>query len=283
MDTDADSDSGDDTETGPSEDTEPVAAGCDRAGQQAVVESFLNALAVGDPSGMPLASDVVFNVNDDVSTLAAGQGIFAEGTAADFHRSLIDEQKCASFTEVICASWSHQYVLGVLLELTDNEISRIYVVETDDGDWAFGADGYLDRSPTESWDEHPEGDRIPRDDLDNGARAYFDYWGDKEVAVPWGDPCARLEGGSFGAFDSALSDTWTTDGQWGSCSGGIPDQGFALSVTESFVDVNYGMVVLLLNLGGADSHMFYFVKDDSLLPRTGYDFGMRYVHTLTEQ
>ena len=190
---------------------------------------------------------------------------------------------CRTFTEIICASWAHQFVLGVTLSVTDGEISKIYVVETDEGDWAFGADGYLDRSPGEDWARHPADALISREDLDSGARAYFEYWGDKNVKVPWGDPCARLEGGSMGAFDSPLADAWTENGQWGSCSGGIPDQSFAPSPRESIIDQDYGMVVLLLNLGGTDSHLFYFLSDESLASRTGFDYGMRYVHTLTQQ
>jgi hypothetical protein len=53
---------------------------------------------------------------------------------------------------------------------------------------------------------------------------------------------------------------------------GVPDQGFAPQPRDHLVDVDYGMVVLLLNLGGADSHLFRIL-----------DTGIRYVHTLTVQ
>jgi len=260
-----------------------TAVGCDRAGLEAAADSYLAALTAGDPALMPLSASVEYVVNDDAATLAAGQGLFQWESAPDFHRHLVDVEQCRTFSEIICASWSHQYVLGVALTITDDAISQIYVVETDDGDWLFGADGYLDRSPGEDWSLISEGERLTREQLDSGARAYFAYWGDANVEVPWGDPCARLEGGSFGAFDTPLADAYTEDNQWGSCSVGIPHDGFAPQPRESIIDPDYGMVVLLLNLGGADSHLFRFVRDDSLSSRTGYDYGMVYVHTLTEQ
>ncbi len=261
----------------------PGTVGCDRGGLEAAVDSYLAALRAGDPSLMPLSDSIEYVVNDDAAPLAAGEGLFQWAAEPDFHRNLLDVEACRTFTEIICATWSHQYVLGVALTVTGSEISEIYVVETDEGDWAFGADNYLSRSQQEDWSLIPEGERPTREELDSGARAYFAYWGDKSVDVPWGDPCARMEGGSFGAFELPLRDEWTEDQQWGSCSIGIPDQGFAPQPRESIIDPDHGMIVLLLNLGGEDSHLFRFEKDASLSPRTGFDHGMVYVHTLTEQ
>jgi len=65
---------------------------------------------------------------------------------------------------------------------------------------------------------------------------------------------------------------YTGDFPNSSCDVGIPDQGFAPQPYDHLVDVDYGMVVLLLNLGGADSHLFRIL-----------DTGIRYVHTLTVQ
>ena len=51
---------------------------------------------------------------------------------------------------------------------------------------------------------------------------------------------------------------------------GIPDQSFAPAPYDDLTDVDYGMTVVLLNLGGADSHLFHVLQT-----------GIRYVHTLT--
>lgn len=255
--------------------------GCDRAGLEAAAESYVAALTAGDPAVMQTSASVEYVVNDQDARLAAGEGLFQYAQAPDFHRNLLDTEQCRTFTEVLCASWSHPYVLGVALTITDSAISKVYVVETDDGDWLFDASKYLTRSEGEDWSVVT--DRLTREELDSGAKAYFAFWGDKNTKVPWGDPCARLEGGSFGAFETPLADTFTTDNLWGSCSVGIPDQGFAPQPRESIIDPDIGAVVLLLNLGGTDSHLFRMLRDESLTARTGFNYGMVYVHTLTQQ
>ncbi|MBN1759816.1 MAG: carboxypeptidase regulatory-like domain-containing protein [Chitinispirillaceae bacterium] len=257
--------------------------GCSREGLECAVARYLDALKAGNPGTMPLAPDAQYIVNDRTATLAAGEGLFAAGLPVDFYRSMIDLDSCATFTEVICASAPHQYVLGVRLDVDDSLITKIYTVETDEGDWLFDADNYLTVSRRENWGLVPEAERLTREQLDLGARAYFEFWGDKDFKVPWGDPCARLEGG-MGGYDGKLRDEYaggTT--HWGSCSVGVPEDDMTLRIKESLVDRDYGMVVLFLNLGGTDSHLYRIIKDESLLPRTGFDYGIRYVHTLTEQ
>jgi hypothetical protein len=237
----------------------PVALGCDRIGLEATVDSYLGALRAADPSWMPLSSSVVYMVNEASETLAAGVGLFENPVTIDFHRNLIDVTRCASFTEVIAASNDPQYVLGVKLEVADGQITAIEVVATWEGHWGFDADAYLQYSTGEDWSLVPEGERLPYDELAQVGYLYFEYWADKTVEVPWGVPCARLEGGMY-----------TGDFANSSCDVGIPDQGFAPQPREHLVDVDFGMSVVLLNLGGSDSHLFRVLTT-----------GIRYVHTLT--
>jgi hypothetical protein len=65
---------------------------------------------------------------------------------------------------------------------------------TDDGDWAFNATGHLAWTKQEKWDRIPEGKRDSRDVIKAAGDAYLDSWGDGNVKVPYGTPCARLEG-----------------------------------------------------------------------------------------
>ena len=48
-------------------------------------------------------------------------------------------------------------------------------------DWLFDADAYLQHSPSEDWSEIPENERLTRTELDSGARAYFEFWGNKDT------------------------------------------------------------------------------------------------------
>ena len=233
--------------------------GCDRAGLTAAVDGYLAALQAGDPSSLPLAASATYTVNEASETLAAGAGLFESAMTIDFHRSLIDVTRCGSFTEIIAATNDPQYVLGTKLMVADGEISEIEVVATWEGHWGFDADAYLQYSSGEDWSIVPEGERLPYDELAEVGYLYFEYWADRTVVVPWGVPCARLEGGMY-----------TGDFANSSCDVGIPDEGFAPQPREHLVDVDYGMSVVLLNLGGADSHLFRQLNT-----------GIRYVHTLT--
>jgi hypothetical protein len=223
------------------------------------VNSYLAALEAGSYSALPLSASAKYIEND--KTVALGQGLWSTALHPVFHRNLLDVDSCASFTEIIITDASHPYVLGVRLKVSGAQISEIYAVVTDQGDWQFNAANYLKYSQAEDWSLVPADQRLTRQQLHDAGYAYFAYWADKSVAVPWGMPCARLEGGAY-----------TGDGPNSSCNVGIPDQSVAPQPREYLVDVDYGQVVLFLNLGGTDSHLFRVLKS-----------GIRYVHTLTVQ
>lgn len=255
------SDSGNSTATGGSAaaSTSNGSIGCDRTGLEAAVDAYLSAIQAGSYTSLPLTSSAKYVENDQATSF--GQGIWATALKPDFHRNLLDVEACASFTEIIITDASHPYVLGVRLKITGSEISEVYAIVTDEGDWLFNAANYLKYSEAEDWSEVPTDQRLTRQELKDAGYAYFAYWGDKTVQVPWGTPCARLEGGAY-----------TGGGANSSCNVGIPDQGFAPQPREFLADPETGQVVLFLNLGGTDSHLFRVLQT-----------GIRYVHTLTVQ
>ena len=165
---------------------------------------------------------------------------------------------------------SHDYVNGVRLDVSDGLISAISVISTDADDWGFDGDSYLNYSRQEveggGWDEVPPAERYGYDELIAAGEAYFAYWGDKTVTVPWGVPCARLEGGMYTGYRAGAD-----------CSVGIPDQSFAPRPNDSLADVERGMSVIFLNLPGPDSHLFRVQKTYPNMESPG----IRYVHTLT--
>jgi len=242
--------------------------GCDRAGLQAAVDAYLAAMEAGDPSLMPLAAAATYEENAE--TVALGQGLWATPLHADQSLSLLDVSRCASFTEVIIATGSHDYVNGVRIDVSDGLVSAISVIATDADDWGFNGDTYLTYSSQEveggGWDEVPAAERYGYDELVAAGEAYFAFWGDKTVAVPWGVPCARLEGGMYTGYRAGAD-----------CSVGIPDQSFAPRPNDSLADVDRGMSVIFLNLPGPDSHLFRVQKTYPNMESPG----IRYVHTLT--
>jgi hypothetical protein len=80
----------------------------------------------------------------------------------------------------------------VRLDVSDGLISAISVIITDADDWGFDGDSYLNYSRQEveggGWDEVPPAERYGYDELIAAGEAYFAYWGDKTVTVPWASP-----------------------------------------------------------------------------------------------
>jgi hypothetical protein len=246
-----------------------VPLACNRAGLESAVNSYLAAIAAGDHTKMPLTSDAKYFENDhdakqNYSTgkydkaVNFGEGLWKTPLAVDFHRNLIDVDSCATYTEIIVANSEPQYIFGTRLDVKEDKISKVTVVLTQKGDWGFNAKNYLSYSTKEDWSELPVAQRRTREDLRAGAYAYLAYFDDStkvDPKPPWAKPCARLEGGAY-----------TGDG---GCNVGIP-QKTPLKPVSYLADVDYGMVVVFLFFGGADSHWF------RILPA-----GYRYIHTLT--
>ena len=114
----------------------------------------------------------------------------------------------------------------------------------------------------ENWDDLPEGEQPTREQLIAAADAYLDLFSDKSVEVPWGEPCARLEGGVYTA--KAKNE--------GTCDVGVPD-GIAMAERQYIVDPVKGAINVFLKMGGnerPDSHTFRLEGGK-----------LRYIHTVT--
>ena len=241
-----------------------AATGCTRASLQQAVDKYLDALKKGTPSLMPLASQAKYVENS--KEVPFGQGIWQAPLAVDFHRSFYDTEICESFTEIIHTSSSHPYVLGTRLKAPDNKITEIESLVTDKDDWLFNAGNYLKYSSQEKWDILSPAARSDRQTLIKTANAYFDFFSDRNSQVPFGIPCARLEGGAY--TNPKLEPN-------ASCTGGPPLEGTLKIVNRRFVvDLDMGTVVGLVDFGAEkgwpDSHIFRMENGK-----------LRYVHTLT--
>jgi hypothetical protein len=185
-------------------------------------------------------------------------GIWKSAVVVAFRRSLLDVETCESFSEIIVTE-GHKYVIGASMTLEDGKVSKVANLVTDEGDWLFDADKYLEYSKAEDWGVIPEADRDTRQVLIDAGDAYFNLFSDKTVEVPWGTPCDRLEGG----------DLYTN----GKCDVGVPD-GITFANKHWIVDRDLGTAVGVVRFGGPnglpDSHMFRSLKGK-----------IRYVHTIT--
>ena len=237
---------------------------CTRDGLKALADSYVDAQRSGDVSKMALAADAVLVEN--MSPVGKDEGLWNTALPIALSRSFVDDTRCKTFTEVIVTDGDHQYVIGTRLFVDDGEIIRVDSLVTDEGDWLFNANAYLKYSSAEDWSPLPAERRTPAQDLINAANAYLDLFSDKFVEVPWGIPCARLEGGAYSDRDGNPDAT---------CEVGIPGGVLYIVNRDYVVDEEMGVVNVYCRFGSSttgmpDSHTFRLV-----------DGKLRYVHTLS--
>ena len=184
-----------------------AAAACSRALLQEATAAYIEAQTAGEPTLGLLASNVSYSENDVPVDIT--KGVLAQPVTIDFNRSLYDTTECATFTELSAATNDHPYVIHTRMLLTDEKITTIQSVIADEGDWIFNATGHLHWTQQEVWDPIPEAERDSREVIKAAGDAYLDSWGDGTVKVPYGTPCARLEGGMYTGERTPAANTCT--------------------------------------------------------------------------
>ncbi|KAJ4304857.1 hypothetical protein N0V90_000385 [Kalmusia sp. IMI 367209] len=177
--------------------TSSAQAACPRSALQDATAALVKAQTAGTPSTLPLSPNATYIENDASVPLA--KGVLSQPVKIDLDRSLHDTTQCATFTELIAATNGHPYVImtRLLFAPDASAITSVQSVIADAGDWLFNATGSLTWSKKETWDAIPEAKRDTRDVIKAAGDAYLDSWGDGKVKVPYGTPCARLEGGAY--------------------------------------------------------------------------------------
>src|SRR3990172_719552 len=240
---------------------------CTRGGLQKAVELYIDAQTKGDISGLPLAANPGYLENSERADIK--QGLINTPLAIDHHMSLLDQDSCQSFTEVIVTDKNKPYVLGTRLRVNHDKIAEIEILWTTTGYWLFNANDYLKYSSTEDWSPVPAEKRDSRGTLVSAANAYLDAFLEKKIdLVPWGFPCVRVEGGAYTGKGSPDD----------SCEVGVPSS-VNIANRRFVVDEVLNAVVVFCTFGAGspnggsgapDTHLFRLENGK-----------LRYVHTLT--
>jgi len=236
-----------------------LAADCTREFLKASADSLVAAQVAGNPGLLkPVSASATYFQNEKTGDLKTG--IIATAIKADHTRHNLDTTQCATWTEFISATGPKPYVNGYQLWFTNGEITKIDAITTTTGDWLFNATGTLNWASKENWGEIPVEKRDSREVIKAGADAYLDIFYDKSVVVPWGRPCARLEGGAYTGNGGAND----------RCDVGIPDN-VRLTNRRYVIDETVGAVDVMLTFASlADSHEFRLEGGK-----------LRFVHTIT--
>ncbi|KAK1766954.1 hypothetical protein QBC33DRAFT_493076 [Phialemonium atrogriseum] len=228
---------------------------CTRDFLKAQTDAYVAAQVAGKPDGLKAASDAAtYTQNFKASTLASG--ILATPLAVAHNRSTFDTTQCATYTEMIVTAGT-PHVIGTQMRFDNSSgaLTKVETLVTSKGDWLFDAAGTLKYASQEDWGEIAEDKRDSREVIQAVGDAYLDLFNDKNVKVPWGTPCARLEGGSYVQ----------------PCSAGIPS-GIKHVNRRYVIDEVLGAVDIMFDFAGADpdSHEFRVEGGD-----------IRFVHTIT--
>jgi len=233
---------------------------CDRANLQTLADKYVQAQNEGLPLRIPMGNWVVYNENGQLSTMS--QGILSTALKITWHRALLDEKQCKVYLEMVADEGDHPHVIAVQFNGFGGNGSNFNVIDTDKGDWLFDAAYTRKYAQLEDWSEIPADKRQTPEQLQAAADAYLDYFKDKSVQVPWGAPCARLEGSVYTAKGTPQD----------SCNVGVPEN-IAMADRQYVIDPSIGAVDVMLKMGPnqrPDSHVFRIENGK-----------IRYIHTVT--
>ncbi|KAF1994837.1 hypothetical protein P154DRAFT_557052 [Amniculicola lignicola CBS 123094] len=233
--------------------------------------SLLAAQSKGSSSTITALSSPNIVYTEQFNPASITTGILSKGLNIRHSRSFHDPVLCTTFTEIIVTDPSHPYVIGTRMEVDPGteKISKIESLVSDEGDWLFNATGYAYYNSLEKWEVIPESERDSRETIQAAGDAYFNRFANASFLVPWGTPCARLEGGAYTGGRNLSANT---------CDLGLPS---TIKVVDRryVVDQEMGSVVIYVGFPGLDraspepgpdSHLFRVEKGK-----------LRYIHTIS--
>ena len=202
---------------------------------------------------------------ENMSTVERADGLWNTALPIANAMSFHDPRRCKTFTEIIVTEGGTPYVLGTRLYLHDGEVIRVDSIVTKQGDWLFNADAYLKYTRQEDWGPLFKYQLTDPSEMIRGANAYLDGFSDKFTDIPWGTPCARLEGG---AYTNRQGDPHA------SCEVGMPPGVLYIVNRDYLIDEEKGVINVFCRFGGSDGgpdvHTFRYI-----------DGKFRQIHTLT--
>ena len=231
------------------------------------LKRLTDAYVAGQRAGSLDALPIVSNANylENMTTVGEGGGLWNTPLTIDHAMSFHDPIRCKTFTEIIVTGPT-PYVIGTRLFADQGEIYRVDSIVTKEGDWLFNADAYLYYTQQENWDDLFKYQLTEPSEMIRGANAYLDGFMDKFTDIPWGTPCARLEGGAYTNRDGDPH---------ASCELGMPPGVLYLTNRDYLIDEEKGVIQMFMRFGssedgGPDSHLFRYI-----------DGKFRQIHTLT--
>jgi hypothetical protein len=200
----------------------------------------------------------------DMKDIPAAEGLWNTPLTIAHSTSLHDPVRCKTFTEFVVTG-AKPYVVGTRLYLDKGKVIRVDSLVTKPGDWLFNANAYAKYAKAENWQPIMKYQGTSPAEMIRGANAYLDAFADKFTDIPWGQPCARLEGGAYTNREGKPD---------ASCEVGIPPGVLYITNRDYLIDPEMGVINVFCRFGGStggpDSHSFRYI-----------DGKLRAVHTIS--
>jgi hypothetical protein len=249
------------------------AQGCTREILQGTADDYIAAQETADPTN--IHAGLWLDYQEQLQPAITSTGVLSKAMKVDFHRVLLDTTACKAFAEVVITDPAHPYVIGTLITngggpgaTGPDFVGGISSVVTDKANgWLFNPANTLKYSKAEAWGPIPAAERDSRATLQAAADAYLNLFNDKNAKVPWGTPCARLEGGAY--TSKAQPGSLNPDD---SCNVGVPS-GVPIVDRTYVIDPELGAVAVLSHFGKDQEPDFHTFR---------VEHGkIKYVHTIT--
>jgi len=158
-----------------------------------------------DPS-FALSPNYTFLQNGKPTTPASS--ILSIPLEIDLETTLIDQENCAVYTELIITDKKKPHVIGAQIHFGFRESDgisleanrvEILVVKGSEGSRQFNVSAVLGYVQGEDWEAISQTERTGREGLLAAADAFLGWLGEVKgaEAVPFGAPCSRLEGSVY--------------------------------------------------------------------------------------
>lgn len=225
---------------------------CTMAELKAATAAYVEGQKKGSLAGLPLHEKAEYL--QDMKTIPAAEGLWNTPLPIANAFNLHDPVRCKTFSELIVTEGGKPYVIGTRLYLDKGKVIRVDSLVTKPGDWLFNANAYLKYARLENWQPLMKYQHTAPAEMIRGANAYLDAFADKFTDIPWGQPCARLEGGAYTNREGKPD---------ASCEVGIPPGVLYIVNRDYLIDPEMGVINVFCRFGGStggpDSHMFRFI------------------------
>jgi hypothetical protein len=161
---------------------------------KATASAYVEGQKTGSLAALPLHEKAQYL--QDMTTIPAADGLWNTALTVDHAMSFHDPVRCKTFSEIVVTGPT-PYVIGSRLYLDQGKVIRVDSLVTTTGHWLFNANAYLKYAQAENWEPLMKYQGTPAAEMIRGANAYLDAFSDKFTDIPWGQPCARLEGGAY--------------------------------------------------------------------------------------